>query len=563
MAHSALAAAGRDSGARLEALLGDPGEAANPAGYRSVLAADRAGVPPAAAERLLDAFGLHHEFVPAGLGGRLTSMAGLVRVMRPVFRRDVALGVGYGTNSFSAAADVWIEGTARQRDWLASVVLGGGRATSAPYETAHANDYVRGRILARRVPGGFVLSGSKRMTSNLGRARALTLFCRTGPGDGPRDHSVLLLDTAELPPARTLMTVRRPAVGLRGGVYGELEFRDCPVPADTLLGAPGTGIETALRSAQISRTVLAATVLGAVDTGLRTAARADRNASPVLAEAFVNLLLFDSLALVATRAVHLLPEETSVYSAAVMYLVPRILATTLYDLSSVLGSRAHAGGGGPAILSKHLRDVPAVALGHAGSLACQAAIIAQLRQLAARSRHGAEPAPATLFDPHGPLPPLRLNAGALALACGRDSLGASLAVIAEEITGGTPTERALGSLAAGMAAELRDLRERVLALPPLDPADRAGPLWFALTDRYTHLLAAAAVVGVWWHARGRGDPFLADPAWAAAALHRLAGDLGLPTPRLPPECWTRIQHEVRARLVDPHSYDLFRVPVAG
>ena len=35
---------------------------------------------------------------------------------------------------------------------------------------------------------------------------------------------------------------------------------------------------------------------------------------------------------------HLLPEETSVYAAAVKYLLPKLLTETMYDLSIVLGA---------------------------------------------------------------------------------------------------------------------------------------------------------------------------------------------------------------------------------
>jgi hypothetical protein len=90
--------------ARLEALLGDPTDPGNPLGYGALLEADRAAVPFAEGEAVLDDFGLNAEFVPRELGGRLDGIDTLVRVMRPVFRRDVGLAMGYGMTTYSRLA---------------------------------------------------------------------------------------------------------------------------------------------------------------------------------------------------------------------------------------------------------------------------------------------------------------------------------------------------------------------------------------------------------------------------------------------------------------------------
>ncbi|MFP3992326.1 acyl-CoA dehydrogenase [Streptomyces sp. E11-3] len=559
----------------LEERLGDPTEPDNPVGYRALLKADAQAVLSRPGEALLDDFGMHAEFVPRWLGGRLESIDSLVRVMRPVFRRDAALGMGYGTMSFMGAADVWLAGSEEQQRWLASVVLGGGRVAIAQHETAHGNDFVRSGITARRASGGFVLNGAKPMINNLERADALTLFCRTRPEPGRHSHTALLLDLEEVPETRSLVLPCNPGLGLRGCRWAGLEFQDCPAPESALLGPEGGGLRTALRSFQISRTVMSALSVGAVDTNLRTAVRFDQEHIPgstqeamdprrtvsALAGAFTDLLLYDCLAVVATRAIQLLPEQTSVYSSAVKYLLPRVLSQTMYDLSIVLGSKLYERDGTIGVFQKHLRDVPVISLGHAGSAACQATIIPQLRALAWDSWLREKEAPAELFQTDAPLPPLRTDR--LGVACGKDALSATLVAVADQIPRRRPVERVLAQLADVLVGELRDLRERVLALPERAQGGPAGPAAFTLTDRYTRVLAAAAVLGVWWHNRSGPDPFLADPSWAAAALHRLARALGARVPDLPRECEARIHHEVLARFGDRRSYDLYNSPVSG
>ncbi|MFE9632073.1 acyl-CoA dehydrogenase [Streptomyces sp. NPDC006463] len=561
--------------AALESLLGDPSDPANPVGYTALLEADRAAVPFAAGEALLDDFGITDEYIPQALGGRLDGMDTLVRIMRPVFRRDVGLAMGHGMTTFMAASDVWTAGSSRQRHWLARLLRDGGKAAIAQHETAHSNDYVRSQVTARRGPHGYLISGGKPLVNNLERAGALVLFCRTDPAPGSRSHSVMLLEPEQLTDARAAVTARRTPVGLRGCRFAGVEFDDCPVPGSALLGPEGSGIETALRSFQISRTVIAASAVAALDTSLRTAVRFDREHSggwqargidgsrtgAALTSAFVNLLLYDSLAVVATRALHLLPAETSVYSAALKYLLPRVLTETMYDLSIVLGSGFYTREGSLGIFQKHVRDVPVLSLGHAGTVACQATVIPQMPRLAQTSWFLEDEAPAGLFRLRGDLPPLRTDR--LSLACGRDSLTATMLAVSSGIDGGGPVERALRTLAVQLVEEFRDVRGRVLRLEAAGSAASAQPARFALMDRYALLLAAAAVLGLWDQGRYGPDPFLADPCWAAAALHRIARRLGTRVADLPPECETRIRHEVQLRFSTQISYDLYSTPIPG
>jgi hypothetical protein len=78
---------------RLEALLGDPRDPANPYGQPALWAAERGERPPAPAEMLPGA-------VPDAAGGRSAGAEEapdqLARVLRPVFRRDLALGQAWG-----------------------------------------------------------------------------------------------------------------------------------------------------------------------------------------------------------------------------------------------------------------------------------------------------------------------------------------------------------------------------------------------------------------------------------------------------------------------------------
>ncbi|MEO3978987.1 acyl-CoA dehydrogenase family protein [Streptomyces sp. CAU 1734] len=574
IAHRAQESAARARIADIEARFGDPDDPANPLSAAGILAADEAGELPAAGEKLLDDVVLNADFVPVEYGGRLDRLDTMVRVMRQVFRRDVALGLGYGITSFMAAANVWTAGSEEQRRRLAELLLAGEKVSVAYHELPHGNDFVRNEFRADPVAGGFRLRGRKEVINNADRAVAFSIFSRTNDTPGSRGHSVLFVERDQLDPARFSVLPRYSAVGVRGCRLSGLDFDNCPVPESALVGVPGQGVELALRSFQITRSAIPGMAIGALDTSLRTVVRFALgrqlyrrsvweipHAASTLTGAFLDLLIGDSMATVATRAVHLLPDETSVYAAAVKYLVPKMLTDTMYDLSIVLGARFYVREGEFGLFQKHVRDLPVLSLGHAGSAACQATIIPQLSRLARRAWFAGDEAPRTLFRPRDGLPGVPFEQ--LALASGRDSLSASLVAAADDLPSGSPEELAVQALVMRMLDQLRQLQEDSLSLSPQDRTALASPASFALADRYAVFLAAASVLGVWRAARDGGDPFLADPAWAAAALHRLARRLGQRPADLPPACEGRVQEEVLRRFHERRSYDLHDTPLAG
>src|SRR5262249_12900830 len=149
---------------------------------------------------------------------------------------------------------------------------------------------------------------------------------------------------------------------------GGIRFRDCPVRPDAVVGRPGAGIETALRAFQLTRTAFPTILVGVLDTGLRVthdfATRrrlyghrvADLpNVRAILADAFVDLLICDSLGMVVARATHLLPAQASVYASAVKYLAAKRLMDAMHELSLVLGAHFYLREGRYAIFQKLLR----------------------------------------------------------------------------------------------------------------------------------------------------------------------------------------------------------------
>ncbi|MGW1865404.1 acyl-CoA dehydrogenase [Streptomyces mauvecolor] len=554
---------------RLELRFGDPCDPANPLGFRALLAADGDSRLLDAAEELLGEEGFGAELVPVALGGRLRDADQLMRMLRPVFRRDVALAFGYGITSLFAAAPVFAAGSDRQRESVARLLVSGGRAAIVHRSLAHGTAMLRGELTAMEYSGGFVLDGRKDVVINAERAGAVVAYVRTDPAPGPASHSVFLLDPAQLPSDSVQLLKRQPTTGMRGCRFAGYEFDACEVPGDALVGELGAGVRLSLRTFQLNRTLITGAVIASVDTVLRAAVRAalageslGRRQRGVLAGVFADLLAGDAMATAVLRALSLLPGAAHLAAAELKYLVPDLLRDDLEELATVLGAGGYSRDTDQGTLTKLLRDLPAAGLGHAGTASCQAVVIPQLPVLA---RHfwgrEAEP-PAALFRAAEPVP--HLDIGGLEVAGGGDFLAASLIASAARLTGSPadgPYGEVLRTMAAALHADLLAVREACLLIEPGDRAALASPATAALADRHSVLVAAGAALAVWESHRGTTG-FLADPAWLVLALHRYGRRLGLTLPPLPPDCVDRVAEELLARFRAGRSFDLHDAPLA-
>ncbi|MCX4830329.1 acyl-CoA dehydrogenase [Streptomyces sp. NBC_01016] len=510
----------------LEKLLGDPWDARNPAGFAAAVAADEREETAAAAESALDDFGVHAEFVPTALGGRLERVDHMVELMRSVYRRDPALGLGRA-GQLLATVNVWTAGSPEQHRAAADLLLDNRRIACAFHELAHGNDIAANAFAARRADGGLRLSGRKESIANLDRADALVVLARTGEKDGPRSRSQLFLTADRLDPARVRQLPRFRSVGMRGVRLGGMEVDGLHVPGSVVLGAEGTGIETAARAFQVTRMAMPAMTTALLDTALRVTLHHTRRRMlygrqaaviPVvrsaLAETFADLLVCEALSRAATRALQLCPESGSVHAPAVKYLVAGILTDAVERLSTVMGSEFYRRDGEHAVFQKLARDVKPVAFGHIARAACLSALLPQLPGLLGRCSRDPAPAPDALFGAEAELPALDLTALRL-VSGGRDCLAASLGTVLDEELPATVRPLAEDHVRAfaALTEAGTSLRPRQLAIDAEVPVRR-------LAARYTVALAAAACLGV--QRTAVDADFLARPEWLVAALTRLS-----------------------------------------
>src|SRR5262249_14489455 len=114
---------------------------------------------------------------------------------------------------------------------------------------------------ARAVSDGdsFVLNGPKRWMTNAVISRFYTVMSRTVPDASP--HGISAFGVEQDDPGFSLGAPEH-KLGIKGSPTRELYFDNCVIPADRMIGEPGSGFRTALATLDHTRITIAAQALG-------------------------------------------------------------------------------------------------------------------------------------------------------------------------------------------------------------------------------------------------------------------------------------------------------------
>lgn len=576
----------------LEFAFGDAWDTGAPISFGSLIGAadDKQLLAAAVAELGRCSFGA--EFLPADLGGRLTSLDGLGQLVRPVSRRDIALVMACGLVSFGAASPVWVVGTAAQRARLADSLGSGGQlAVSCPEQPGEdvQGSADPGHVRMEHGPDGPVGNGLLVVVNENVRTE---LLVATINDPAVQADSLFLIDRPRLTAGRIAATSEVPGVEGRALEWVGLWLADVPLPDTDLIGGQGSALQVRRAAEVLAYAAYCSALIGMADTALRVVARSivpmpdasaasrssggDLEAEPrpedrtrfeeqidelALASSFIDLLVADSLCVAASRAAHLLPAECQLISAVASYLVPKLLGESLYRLSVDLGYHVRADAVARRTFGKTVDDVAAFTFGHATASRYAAVAAGQLPRLASSGSGPA--APPELFRPGAELP--ALDPGLLIGSGGRDGIFSHLDLVLRDLPAARWQADDTGPLVRTFCEQLqRESRELVLDRSEgADPvlAVEADPSLPPAAERYALAVAGAVCVGIWVQAQEAGG-FVAGSGWLAMALHSLLTRMDSPTWDLPPKLSRSVTVEVLRRTREHLSYDLYESELA-
>ncbi|WP_431913028.1 acyl-CoA dehydrogenase family protein [Micromonospora carbonacea] len=221
--------------------------------------ADETGQFPQSSYEALRAADFHAPHVPAEYGGAGADALATAIVIEEVARACacsslVPAGNKLGTMPLLLAADEHL----RQR-YLPPVARGEAMFSYCLSEPEAGSDAAGMRTRAERDGDTWVLNGVKRWITNAGLSEFYTVFAVTDPAARSRGISAFVVERSD--PGISFGAPER-KLGIKGSPTREVYFDDCRIPADRIIGAPGTGFATAMRTLDHTRVTIAAQALG-------------------------------------------------------------------------------------------------------------------------------------------------------------------------------------------------------------------------------------------------------------------------------------------------------------
>lgn len=159
---------------------------------------------------------------------------------------------GLGSSAIALAGS-----DAQKRAFLPGVRAGELIPAFALTEVESGSDLASVATTAVRDGDAFVLNGGKKWISNAGIADFYVVLARTGEAPGAKGLSLFVVDAA----TPGLRVTERLAT-IAPHPLGTLEFKDCRVPADRLVGRAGEGFKITMAALDVFRTTVGAAALG-------------------------------------------------------------------------------------------------------------------------------------------------------------------------------------------------------------------------------------------------------------------------------------------------------------
>ncbi len=223
----------------------------------------------------LTSFMLPEEYGGAGMTDCLTSCI----VQEELSHGCSGIGNLVTSNGFFAEPVLVLGSEDQKRRWLEPLAGDDPPMTAlATTEPQSGSDAASIRTRARRVDGGYVLSGQKAWISNGGVASSYVVFTTVDPDLGYRGITAFLVASSDDglrcgPPIRKM--------GQRAIPNTEVFLDDVFVPDDRRLGAEGEGFSGLMQTFDRSRVTLAASATGLARAALEYAVELRPGAGPV------------------------------------------------------------------------------------------------------------------------------------------------------------------------------------------------------------------------------------------------------------------------------------------
>jgi alkylation response protein AidB-like acyl-CoA dehydrogenase len=222
-------------------------------------AADETGEFPQASYDALRAADFHAPHIPVEYGGAGADALATAIVIEEVARVCASSSLIPAVNKLGTMPLLLSASDELKRQYLPAVAAGDGMFSYCLSEPEAGSDAASMKTRAERDGDHYVLNGAKRWITNAGVSEYYTVFAVTEQGVGARGISAFVVEKSD--PGVSFGAPER-KLGIKGSPTREVYFDNVRVPASRMIGAPGTGFGTAMRTLDHTRVTIAAQAVG-------------------------------------------------------------------------------------------------------------------------------------------------------------------------------------------------------------------------------------------------------------------------------------------------------------
>ncbi len=199
-------------------------------------------------------------WIPKEYGGLGSGLLNLCLVIEELSKACGGVGLAYAVNALGSFPII-LGGTEEQKKkWLPYVASGEKLAAFGLSEKEAGSDAASMKTKADKDGDYYILNGAKKWNTNAGVAAIYTIYCVTDASRGVRGTSALILEKET---KGFNVGKEEDKMGIRCVPVHELEFNNCRVPAENLLGGrEGLGFANAMMTLDMARPGIAAQALG-------------------------------------------------------------------------------------------------------------------------------------------------------------------------------------------------------------------------------------------------------------------------------------------------------------